>query len=336
MKKALPITLLLTAVALTALIYVKKTAASKDRSAIALLQQELRQKQSESEAEQERTLALERNLTAARMEAAEKEAKAAAEAKALATKSLPSTNQTTAGPTNLLKDPAMRQMMQKQQMQAVERNIKQLVNADMQKKLNLTPAEAGRLRELLLSKERPAIELLTALMSGELDQDQATALGLRVKEQRLAADAEVRTLLGTERHDYFDWHERSDPERGRVRSFRSQLADGGQTLTSEQQEQLVAAMYDERQRFKLTIDYDDPSAFDFTNLQDYFSEENMNRFFTEREQLNERTIARVQSILTSDQLPEFQRLLQEHLERGKTTVRMTQALFPMQKFGKAP
>jgi hypothetical protein len=335
MKKALPITLLLMAISITALIYVKRSAARKDQSAIALLQEQLRQKQSESDAEQDRALALERKLNATRMEAAEKEANAAAQAKALATKASPSTNQTPPAQTNLLKDPAMRQMMQKQQLQAVERNIKQLVNADLQKKLNLTPAEAGGLRELLLKKQRPAIELLTALMSGELDQDQATALGLRAKEERATADAEVRALLGTDRYDYFDWHERSDPERGRVRSFRSQLADAGQPLTSEQQEQLVAAMYEERQRFKWTIDYDDPTAFDFTRLEDYFSEENMNRFFTEREQLNEQTIARVQSILTSDQLREFERLQQEHLERGKTTVRMTQALFPV-KFSKVP
>jgi hypothetical protein len=95
-------------------------------------------------------------------------------------------------------------------------------------------------------------------------------------------------------------------------------------------------MYDERRKFKFSIDYDDPTAFDFSRIQDYFNEENMNRYFSEMEQLNQQTMARAQSILSPEQLLEFERLQQEHLERGKTTVRMTQSLFPTKKFGQAP
>src|SRR5207237_4576235 len=54
-------------------------------------------------------------------------------------------------------------------------------------------------------------------------------------------------------------------------------------------------------------------------LDEYFNEANMNRFFEEMEQLNDKTLTRVQSILGPDQLSEFQRLQQEHLEKGKTT-----------------
>src|SRR3954464_2237862 len=184
MKKALPVSLLLAAVAVIALIWVKGAAATKERSEIALLQQQLRETQSESNAEQERALALERNLNAGRIGLAEKQEKAALP-KALGANNPPGSNQTSLAQANLLKDPAMRQMMQKQQMQALERNVKQLVNSDLQKKLNLTAEEAAGLRELLTKKQRPAIDLLIALMSGELDQDQAAALSVRAKQERI-------------------------------------------------------------------------------------------------------------------------------------------------------
>ncbi len=225
----------------------------------------------------------------------------------------------------------MRKMMEKQQLQGLERNIKRLVNADLQARLNLDPDQAAQLRDLLKRKQLPAMEMLMASMSGELDQERATAMGARANQERNAADMGIRNLLGKEGYEYFDWHERSDPERERVRSFRSEFADAGEPLTKDQEEQLALTMYQERQNFKFAVDFEDPGAFDLTCFQDYFSEENLNRFFAEREQLNQQMLARVQTILTPEQLQEFGRLQQEHLEKGKNTVRMTQALFPMKK-----
>jgi len=336
MKKRILCVFILSAIAVVSFVHWYRTSAVQKASDLALLQEQVQQKQAAAEAEQDRALALERELNAARHEAIRNQQQAAALSKALSTNNATATNAAEPPGNNLLKDPAMREMMQKQQFQALDRNIKQLVNAQLQKKLNLSAEQTEQLRDLLRRKQLPAVELLMALMSGQLDQEQATAMGLRAKAERTAADAEIRNLLGKESYDYFDRYERSDPERGRVRGFRSQFADAGQPLSLEQEQQLIAAMYDERQKFRFTIDYDDPSSFDYTHLDDYFSEENMNRFFTEREQLNEQTLARVQTILTPDQLPEFERLLREHLERGKTTVRMTQALFPIRKLNKLP
>jgi hypothetical protein len=203
----------------------------------------------------------------------------------------------------------------------------------MQQKLKLEDQPARELRELLKKKQQPAIELMLALMSGELDQGEAASRGEEAKRQRAAADAQIKDLLTKDQYDYLDWYERSDTERSRVREFRSQFSDAGQPLSQEQEQQLALAMFDERQKFQFTIDYHDPSAFDYSRLDEYFNEANMNRFFEEMEQLNDKTLTRVQSILGPDQLSEFQRLQQEHLEKGKTTVRMTQALFPIRKRG---
>jgi hypothetical protein len=302
----------------------------------ARLEQELERKRADLEAEQNRTGALESQLNQTRIDAAENERKARALAAALATNRPSASNAVAASTGNPLQDPAMRRMLLKQQVQNLNRNIKRLVNPEMQSKLKLDSDQAAMLRALLRRKGGPAIDLLMGVMSGELDPEQAGAMGQHVKEERAAADAEIKKLLGAEGYEYFDSYERSDPERERVCGFRSQFADEGHPLTAEQEQQLASAMFEERQKFKFTIDYNDPMALDFTRTQEFFNEENMNRFFVEMEQLNEQTLSRVQPLLGPEQFAEFERLQQEHLERGRETVRMTQGLFPMKKVAQTP
>jgi hypothetical protein len=314
--------------------YRQKKHREDEHAAMAQLQQDLLARETAAEAERNRAAALERELSQARDEAAHQKARALSAA--MSTNRAPAANSASSPAANPLQDPAMRKMMEKEQLQGMERRIKQLVNADLQARLNLSPERAAELRALLKRKQTPAVELLMGVMSGDLDRDQAIALGAHMKQEKAAADTEIRNILGPEGYEYFDWHERSESERGRVHGYQSQFADAGQSLTAEQEQQLAAAMYDERRKFKFSIDYDDPTAFDFARIQDYFNEENMNRYFSEMEQLNQQTMARAQSILSPEQLLEFERLQQEHLERGKTTVRMTQSLFPTKKFSQAP
>jgi len=315
---------LITLGVVSGLLLLNHRSAPKDQEKLEL-RTKLEEQQSRAAAEAERAAALERDLVTARIEAARKPQKAAQAPSQ-------STNPPASG-TAMLKDPAMRQMMEKQQLQALERRVKQLVNADMQKKLGRDSEQSAHLRDLLKRKQQPAVELMMALMSGELDETEATARSTQAKAARAAADQEIHDFLGKDKYDYLDWFERSDAERGRVRDFRSQFADAGAPLSHEQEEQLTLAMFDERQKFKFAIDYHDPSSFDYSRLDDYFNEANMERFFSEMSDLNEKTLARVQSILAPEQLQEFQRLQSEHLERGKATVRMTHTLFPIRKKG---
>jgi len=285
----------------------------------------LQQERERADAESARAAALERDLTTARIEAAEQQAKA----RVLAVGQ--SSNGPPVPPVDRMKDPAMLLMMQKQQRQALERRVKQLVNAEMQKKLGLDDAQTSQVRELLKKKEQPAIELMMALMGGDLTDAEANARSAEAKAERVQVETELRDLLGQEGYNYLDWYEKSDTERRRVREYQSQFADAGQPLSKEQEQQLTLAMFEERQKFKFTIDYNDSSSFDYSRLDEFFSPANMERFFSESEQLNTQTLARVGSILTPEQLPEFERLQQEHLERAKGTVRMTHAVFPIRK-----
>src|SRR5258705_8619540 len=169
MKKRILGVFVVSAIGVASFVYWSRTTSQQKASEIALLQQQVQKKQAEAEAEQDRALALERELNNARHEAIRNEQKAASLTRALSTNNPTSNNAGATTGTNLLKDPAMREMMQKQQLQALDRNIKQLVNAQLQKKLSLSAEQTQQLRELLRRKQLPAVELLMALMSGELD-----------------------------------------------------------------------------------------------------------------------------------------------------------------------
>src|SRR5436190_13765978 len=127
-------------------------------------------------AESERSAQLQQQLVAARVEAARNEQKAHALEAALVTNRITATN-ASASTANPLKDPEMRRNMEKQQLQALDRRIKQLVNADLISKLKLTPEQATQLRDLLRQKQKPAMALMIGLMAGELDESQVSAAG---------------------------------------------------------------------------------------------------------------------------------------------------------------
>jgi hypothetical protein len=64
-------------------------------------------------------------------------------------------------------------------------------------------------------------------------------------------------------------------------------------------------------------------------LPEIFSEESLDQFIREMEQLNNRIILRAQSILPPQQSGEFAQALRDHFESSKMTVKMTNALFPV-------
>src|SRR5258706_448923 len=141
----------------------------------------------------------------------------------------------------------------------------------VQRGRNRAELEAKARLQEELERKRADIEAeqsRTGVLESRLSQAQIDSVENERKAHALAAaDAEIRKLLGPEGYEYFDWYERSDPERERVHGFRSQFADEGHPLTGEQEQQLALAMFDERQRVKLTIDYNDPMALDFSRTQ---------------------------------------------------------------------
>lgn len=233
--------------------------------------------------------------------------------------------------TRMLRDPEMRAAMKKQHEQATERSAKQLVNSNLIEQLQLTSEQAATLRELVKKKHAPGMEMTMVLMDGELSDAELAQAGRNMREQRDAADAEIRAFLGEEGYAAYAWHEDSEAERSRVKEFRNRLAEGSAVPTAEQEKDLLRAMYDERAATSFTHDFHNPHTFDMDRLADIYSEASLDKFISEKEQMNERIILRAQSILGPEQSGEFAQSLRDHFARSKVTVKMTAALFPVRR-----
>lgn len=226
----------------------------------------------------------------------------------------------------LFKDPQMKALMKKQQMENVAQMINKIVDGDLIKQLGLTSEQAGDLKGLLKKKYGPGADILMELMAGELNDAQMAELGNNFKRQMTEADGQIKAYLGDEAYKTFEWQEKSQEERSRLKEFQKKLDGLGQSLTPEQEGGLLRAMYEERQNHAFQVDYSDPRDYDYEHLHEFFGDDNFNLYFQELEQVNEKILQRAQAILTLEQTAELKSSQQDQLEKGKVVVRMTNAL----------
>jgi hypothetical protein len=216
----------------------------------------------------------------------------------------------------------------------MEKQVNQVVNRDLIRQLNLNEEQAAALKALVVRKNSAGMEFMMSMMTGELDEAGMAGQGRKVKEGIAAADTEIKAFLGDEAYKTFEWQEKSQPERERVSKFATRCDKSQLPLLPEQQDQLLAAMFEERVRFPFQIDFEDPASFDFAHFNDFFSEENFDIHFQEVEQVNEKIAQRAQAFLTPGQLAQFKAMQQEHLAQSRFTVKTTQALLGQN--GKGP
>jgi hypothetical protein len=231
---------------------------------------------------------------------------------------------------NVHKDPEMKEAMRRQARQAVERTVKQLVTTNLIQRLGLTEPQTAVLRDLLARKGTLGFDFMMPLMSGELDETDLAEAGRRMKAAITDLDAQVKSLLGEERFRDFDAYERAQPDRERADKFAAILNDAGQPMTGAQQEQLLAALSEERSQFHFTTDYSDTTKIDFEHFKDYYAEDRMNAYFDEMTQLNERLVRRAQAILSPEQVARFEDLLRDQILKSKYVVKTTNALIGKQ------
>ena len=328
MKKTISVILVGAALAAGALYLHQLQTAKRNQNHVAALQDQLRQTEARIANEASRNEHLQTQLKEMYSQAATK----ASEANELTlAKAAPQKPPEPSPGTKLFRDPNMRAMMKKQHLEAAERTVGQIVNTDLVQRLELTDEQAAYLKELLKKKAATGVEMVMALMSGELDAAPLAELGRTMKRETEAADAQIKAFLGEERYPIFEWQENSQTERGRVKDFKAKFESAGQPLSSEQEKQLFLAMYDERRGFNFQNDYNDASKFDYEHLQEFFTEDKFNVFFQEMEQLNEKIFQRAQVILTPEQLERFGGMQQDQLDKSKMTIKMTQALFPLKR-----
>jgi hypothetical protein len=224
------------------------------------------------------------------------------------------------------KDPEMKEAMRRQARQAVQKSVKQIVTTNLIQQLGLDETQTAALKDLLTRKGTLGFEFMMPLMSGEVDEAALTESGRLTKGAMIDLDAQMKSLLGEDGYKTFETHEKAQPDRDRLSRFATVLNDAGQPMTAIQQDQLLAAMAEERNQFQFTIDYGDTSKIDFEHFQDFYAEDKMNTYFEEMTRLNERLVQRARSLLSPEQTERFEELLRDQTLKSKYVVKTTNAL----------
>jgi hypothetical protein len=197
--------------------------------------------------------------------------------------------------------------------------------ADFFTALQLTPDQSAAMKELLTKKMLVDADMGMQIMTGDLTADQRSAIVSQSKTDKDAVDAELKTFLGADNFTALQTYEKTIPDRTAISQFKDALTSGT-ALNANQEQQMLQVVSQERQAFKFTTDFTDNSKFtgDFSS---YFSDDKLNTFFDEQNQLNQRYLTRAQGILTPDQLTSYQKFLNSQQELQKAGMKMAAQMF---------
>jgi hypothetical protein len=240
-----------------------------------------------------------------------------------------STNSKPANPlAEMFKNPEMRDMIKKQQ-KAMFGGMVDKSYAEFFKSMNLTPEQTEAMKDLILNKMLGGANAGMEMMSGDMDADKRAELTKQMKDQKEATDAQIKALLGDENYTAFESYEKTIPDRMAIDQFKNQLGDT-MKLNANQEQLLTAAMTEERQGFKFTTDFSNQSDFS-EDMLSRFTGERMDLYLQEREQLNERYLARAQAVLSAEQFAAYQKALKTQEEMTKMGMKMAAQMFGPKK-----
>lgn len=334
MKNVIIGILLVVSVALGGLWIQKNSKATQADAKRDALQKEVVELQASIAQREERAASLREKLEKSVVESAVNAGQAAQLSQALTNRlqaaAPPESNAKPANPfAEMFKNPEMRKMIKKQQQTAMASIIGKNY-ADFLKTQPLSPEQASALKELITRKMTVGADLGMEMMSGDLTAEQRADLTKRIKTDTDAITAEIKDFLGADNYSAFETYEKSLPDRMAVSGFKDQLAGGEMALISDQEQQLIQAMSQEREGFKFTTDYSNQSS-PTADMFSQFTEDKLNVYFQEQDQLNQRYLARAQTILSPEQYTAYQKSLTAQQEMARMGMKMATQMFNAKK-----
>ncbi len=326
--------LLVASIALGGLLIQKHNSAAKQEAELARARKELAELQSSLAQAEENAASISAKLEVVNQQAFTSATTASRLSNALSNQPAikgddSATNSKPANPlAEMFKNPEMRDMIKKQQ-KAMMGGIVDKSYAEFFKSMNLTPEQTEAMKDLILNKMLGSADAGMEMMSGDMDAAKRAELTKQMKDQKEATDAQIKALLGDENYTAFESYEKTIPERMALDQFKGQLGDT-MKLNANQEQLMVAAMTDERQGFKFTTDFGDQSDFS-EDMMSRLTEERMDLYFQEREQLNGRYLARAQAVLSAEQYTAYQKSLKTQEEMAKMGMKMAAQMFGPKK-----
>lgn len=140
----------------------------------------------------------------------------------------------------LMQDPEFARALMTQQKAALD-----LRYADLFRKLNLSPAQVDRLKDLLIERQSAAADVMAAARAEGVDgRDAREQLRDLVRATQAETDKAIRTFLGDAGYEAYQSYERTQPQRTLVGQLETKLSYTGAPLQETQKDQLVRILAD--------------------------------------------------------------------------------------------
>jgi hypothetical protein len=201
----------------------------------------------------------------------------------------------------MMKNPAMHDMIEFQQKQAVQMAFGNLI-----KRFNLSPDERDQFVKLLTDRQMNQVDMGMSLMDGgNLTADDRAAAAQQLKDANAASDAQIQQFLNDDAdYAYYQTYVQQQPERTELSMLNNTLAKDNMPLDSTQTDNLASLMYDARKNFNFTVNYGDPSTT-ATQSPASMTEQSVQTYEQQQEQLDGQIDDQATSILSPEQLEVF-------------------------------
>jgi hypothetical protein len=133
--------------------------------------------------------------------------------------------------------------------------------ADIFKELNLSPEKLDKFKDLLTDYQMAQSDISIDASGASTDEEKA-AIRKRIEDVYKQSETKAKELLGdTDYEKFYEYKERSNA-RGDVTGFKGTLS-ADETLTSDQEKELVEILYKEQTKLYSEIGYDPNKSIEF-------------------------------------------------------------------------
>jgi hypothetical protein len=191
---------------------------------------------------------------------------------------------------------------------------------------NLTPEQQAKLKKLLAGKFGAGQSLGFRIMSGSLPKEERQSAMEELKQKMKDSDSAIALLFGDDAVglEKLKKYEDSQPERMALSQLKTSLDAEKASLSEDQEQALMNAMYEERKNFKFDRDFSNQN--DITNL-DFLTTEHVDRFLVQQAAMAAKARSRATGILNDQQMRTFEQNQQSQLNQSKMGLKMAAQIF---------
>ncbi len=208
--------------------------------------------------------------------------------------------------------------------EASQRGVIGALYSDLIEYLELNPEESQYFMDLLMHRQMKNVDMAMKLMSGELTEEEKTALMEEVKLAGETTKEEMEEFLNdSEDFDEWEFYEDTVGERMMLSQMDQMLGDAA--LSDDTYREVLEIMRDERENFDWSTDLADDEKMDMSSER--FSAENIQAHLDDMKTMGEQMDKRMEEILTPEQLEAWRQSGAAMREMQTAQMQQAQQLF---------